>query len=455
MILGGGPNRIGQGIEFDYCCVQAAFALREAGYEVVMVNSNPETVSTDYDTSRPSLLRAADGRGRAQHLRSHEAGRRDRAVRRPDAAEPGEAAGSGRRADHRHQRRSHRHRPRTASASPSSSTNSGCKQPANGTAPDLQQALSQTPQDRLPGARAAELRPRRPRHGDRLHRRRARRRTCRVAVDVSPGRPVLIDKFLENATEVDVDCLSDGIRTVIGGVMQHIEEAGIHSGDSACVIPPHSLPPAVVDEIKAQTRKLAAGPEREGADEHPVRGHRRRRPDGSRRRFTSSKPTRGPAARCRSSPRRPAFRSRGSRRSSWSARRSTNSASRTRWCRSTISVKESVFPFNKFPGVDIILGPEMQSTGEVMGIDDRSADGVRQVADGRERAAADERARSSSRVADRDKDAAGADRPTASPTWATSLIATRGTATAFRMQRHPGRGCAEDCRKAGRTCSTS
>ena len=170
MVLGGGPNRIGQGIEFDYCCVHAALALREDGYETIMVNCNPETVSTDYDTSRPAVLRAGDAGGRARDRRQGKAGRRDRAVRRPDAAEAGARPRSRRRADHRHHARHRSTSPRTASASRSCCTSSACSQPPNRTARTEEQALAAGAGDRLPAGGAPELRARRPRDGDRARR---------------------------------------------------------------------------------------------------------------------------------------------------------------------------------------------------------------------------------------------------------------------------------------------
>jgi carbamoyl-phosphate synthase large subunit len=190
----------------------------------------------------------------------------------------------------------------------------------------------------------------------------------RVEPDLSKDRPVLIDQFLENATEVDVDCLSDGVRTVIGGVMQHIEEAGIHSGDSACVIPPHSLSPAVLDEIKTQTRKLAAAldvrglmniqfavprPKADGSQDVYIL---EANPRASRTIPFVSKASGVPLARLAALV--------------MVGKTLDQLKVKDEVVPKHYSIKESVFPFNKFPGVDIILGPEMKSTGEVMGIDD-------------------------------------------------------------------------------------
>ena len=206
----------------------------------------------------------------------------------------------------------------------------GLQQPANGTALDLQQATARRPRDRLSRAGAAQLRARRPGHGDRLRRDSRCSATCEQAMEVSPGKPILIDKFLESAIEVDVDCLSDGQRTIIGGVMQHIEEAGIHSGDSACVIPPHSLPAGRHRGDQAADPRAGPELERQGPDEHAVRRPADQRCGRTAERSigpsssTSSKSTRAPAARCRSCPRRPACRWPATRRWSWSARRWTS-----------------------------------------------------------------------------------------------------------------------------------
>ncbi len=261
----------------------------------------------------------------------------------------------------------------------------GLKQPANGTALDLQQAIHVARRIGYPvlvrpsyvlGGRAMEI----------VYDETALSRYVAYAMDVSPGKPILIDKFLESAVEVDVDCLSDGTRTLIGGVMQHIEEAGIHSGDSACVIPPHSLPPAVVEEIKRQARELARELCVKGlmniqfAVQFAERGamHQDRytlyvlevNPRASRTVPFVSKATGVPLAR-------------------YAALVMVGKTLDELGLFEEVvpkhySVKESVFPFNKFLGVDIILGPEMRSTGEVMGIDDTFPAGLRQEPDGRQ-----------------------------------------------------------------------
>jgi carbamoyl-phosphate synthase large subunit len=373
MILGGGPNRIGQGIEFDYCCCQAAFALREAGYETIMVNSNPETVSTDYDTSdhlffepltSEDVLNICDrmapkglivqfgGQTPLNLARSLEAAGAPiigTSVESIDTAEDRESFGA-------------------------LVERLGLKQPANGTALDLQQAVHVARRIGFPvlvrpsyvlGGRAMEI----------VYDEGSLKNYVEQALEVSPGKPVLIDKFLESAIEVDVDCLCDGQRTLIGGVMQHIEEAGIHSGDSACVIPPHSLPAEVVEEIRRQTRELARELQVRGlmnvqfAVQKAPRGAE---PDGNHGAATIyvlevnprasrtvpfvSKATGVPLARLASLV--------------MVGKTLDELGVGGEVVPVHFSVKESVFPFNKFPGVDIILGPEMRSTGEVMGIDD-------------------------------------------------------------------------------------
>jgi carbamoyl-phosphate synthase large subunit len=446
MILGGGPNRIGQGIEFDYCCCQAAFALRAAGCESIMVNSNPETVSTDYDTSdhlffepltAEDVLNICD-RMQPKGLIVQFGGQTPlnlaRALEEAGAPIIGTSVDSIDRAEDRKQFQAVVER-------------LGLNQPANGTALGIDEAVYAARRIGFPvlvrpsyvlGGRAMEI----------VYDDAVLRRYMARAMDVSPGKPILIDKFLESAIEVDVDCLSDGHRTVIGGVMQHIEEAGIHSGDSACVIPPHSLPPSVVEEIKRQSRALAevlavrglmnvqfavqmrdpvergsravAG-ENGGATQSGGHGPTiyvlEVNPRASRTVPFVSKATGVPLARI---------------------------ATLVMIGQSLdelgifdepmpvhYSVKESVFPFNKFPGVDILLGPEMRSTGEVMGIDDSFP-----MAFAKSQLAANSALPESGRVfisvADRDKtEIVSIGRALAEMGY--SLIATRGTAKSLRQ----------------------
>ncbi|HEY7308277.1 MAG TPA: carbamoyl-phosphate synthase large subunit [Gemmataceae bacterium] len=384
MILGGGPNRIGQGIEFDYCCCQAAFALRREGYETIMVNSNPETVSTDYDTSdhlffepltTEDVLNICDvmqPKGLIVQFGGQTPLNLARGLEAAGAPIVGTSVDSIDRAEDREQFQEMVER-------------LGLKQPANGIALDLQQAIHVARRIGYPvlvrpsyvlGGRAMEI----------VYDETALSRYVAYAMDVSPGKPILIDKFLESAIEVDVDCLSDGTRTLIGGVMQHIEEAGVHSGDSACVIPPHSLPPVVIEEIKRQARAMAAelnvrglmnvqfavkfteevsvrrqpavsGQQPADAGRSPVEVYVLEvNPRASRTVPFVSKATGIPLAR-------------------YAALVMVGKTLDELGLFEEVvprhySVKESVFPFNKFLGVDIILGPEMRSTGEVMGIDD-------------------------------------------------------------------------------------
>jgi carbamoyl-phosphate synthase large subunit len=368
VILGGGPNRIGQGIEFDYCCVQAVLALRQNGFETVMVNSNPETVSTDYDTSdhlffepltvedvlnicdrvRPTGVIVQFGGQTPLNLAKALAGL--------DVPIIGTSVDSIETAEDREK-------------FSKLIEQLQLKQPASGTTQDIQEALHIARKLTFPvlvrpsfvlGGRAMEI----------VYDEAEFARFARYALEASSGRPILIDKFLESAVEVDVDCLSDGTRVVIGGVMQHIEEAGIHSGDSACVIPPYSLPPAVIDEIKRQSRALTEALNVKGlmniqfavANAHGPSAEiyvLEANPRASRTVPFVSKACGVPLAR----------------------HAALVMAGKTldelgvagEVVPTHYSVKESVFPFNRFPGVDTILGPEMRSTGEVMGIDDTFA----------------------------------------------------------------------------------
>jgi carbamoyl-phosphate synthase large subunit len=446
MILGGGPNRIGQGIEFDYCCCQAAFALREAGCESIMVNSNPETVSTDYDTSdhlffepltTEDVLNICD-RMQPKGLIVQFGGQTPlnlaRALQAAGAPIIGTSVESIDLAEDREQFQAVVSR-------------LGLNQPANGIALAAEQAVYVARRIGFPvivrpsyvlGGRAMEI----------VYDEVALSRYMERAMEVSPGKPILIDKFLESAIEVDVDCLSDGQRTTIGGVMQHIEEAGIHSGDSACVIPPHSLPAPVVDEIRRQTRALAevlkvrglmnvqfAVQMRDGADRSQRPNPRENEgsspsscttptiyvlevnPRASRTVPFVSKATGVPLARIATLV---------------MIGRTLDELGVLEEARpSHYSVKESVFPFNKFPGVDILLGPEMRSTGEVMGIDDSFP-----MAFAKSQLAANSALPESGRVfisvADRDKaEVVTIGRSLSELGY--QLIATRGTAKALRQ----------------------
>jgi carbamoyl-phosphate synthase large subunit len=368
MILGGGPNRIGQGIEFDYCCVQAVLALRQNGFETIMVNSNPETVSTDYDTSDhlffepltvEDVLNICD-RMKPQGVIVQFGGQTPLNLAKALAAQGvpiiGTSVDSIDAAEDREK-------------FSKLIEQLNLKQPPSGTTQDLQEALHIARKLTFPvlvrpsfvlGGRAMEI----------VYDEAEFTRFARYAVEASNGRPILIDKFLEDAVEVDVDCLSDGRRVVIGGVMQHIEEAGIHSGDSACVIPPYSLPASITEEIKRQSRELAKALHVKGLmniqfaianaeSANPEIYILEANPRASRTVPFVSKASGVPLARLAALV--------------MAGKTLDELGVRDEVLPGHFSVKESVFPFNKFPGVDIILGPEMRSTGEVMGIDDSFA----------------------------------------------------------------------------------
>ena len=358
MVLGGGPNRIGQGIEFDYCCVHAAFAMREDGYETIMVNCNPETVSTDYDTSdrlyfEPLTLEdvlEVIAKEKPKGIIVQYGGQTPLKL-----AEDLEAAGAP-----------------IIGTSPDSIDlaedrerfqqlveDLGLKQPPNRTATEAEQAVELAEQIGYPlvvrpsyvlGGRAMEI----------VHDEEDLRRYMREAVKVSNESPVLLDRFLDDAIEVDIDAICDGTDVLIGGIMEHIEQAGVHSGDSACSLPPYTLSQAVQDRMREQIRALAHGLKVVGLmntqfaikddDIYLLEVN----PRASRTVPFVSKATGRPlakiAARCMAG-------------TSLVEQGHTKEVIPRHYY-----VKEAVFPFNKFPGVDTILGPEMKSTGEVMGV---------------------------------------------------------------------------------------
>ena len=359
MILGGGPNRIGQGIEFDYCCVHAAFAFRDMGWETIMVNSNPETVSTDYDTSdklyfEPLTLEDV--------LNIYQREKCDAVIVQFGGQTPLNLAAA-----------LEANGVKIIGTSPASIEMAedrkhfaamldrlGLNATQGGTATNEAEALAVAGRVGYPvlvrpsfvlGGRAMEI----------VYTPEDLRRYIRTAVTASPDRPVLVDRFLDDATEVDVDCLSDGVDTLIGGVMEHIEEAGVHSGDSACVIPSFSLSPEVLAELKSAARAMAR--------ELKVRGLMNVQfavkdgkvyvlevnPRASRTVPYVSKAIGVPLAKL-------------------AAQVMAGHSLKELGCLEEVvpthyAVKEAVFPFIKFPGIDITLGPEMRSTGEVMGLD--------------------------------------------------------------------------------------
>ncbi len=366
MVLGGGPNRIGQGIEFDYCCVHAALAMREDGYETIMVNCNPETVSTDYDTSdrlyfepvtledileivhieQPTgVIVQFGGQTPLKRARELEANGVPIIGTSPDMIDAAE--------DRERFQQLLR--------------DLGLKQPPNRTARTEPDAIRLAAEIGYPlvvrpsyvlGGRAMEI----------VHEQKDLERYMRDAIKVSFDSPVLLDRFLNDAIEVDVDALCDGTQVLIGGVMEHIEQAGVHSGDSACSLPPFSLSPAIQQELRRQTEMMAKRlnvvglmnvqfaiqSDAQGGGADAVVYVLEVNPRASRTVPFVSKATGLPlakiAARC------------------MAGRRLVDQGVIREIVPPYFSVKEAVFPFIKFPGVDTILGPEMKSTGEVMGV---------------------------------------------------------------------------------------
>src|SRR5690625_1843297 len=362
MILGGGPNRIGQGIEFDYCCVHAAYALKDAGFETIMVNCNPETVSTDYDTSdrlyfEPltvedalEIARVEQARGKLKGAIVQFGGQTPLKL-----AQALEAAGLP-----------------ILGTSPDAIDRAedrerfqelldelGLRQPANGLARSLEEAVAEATRIGYPvllrpsyvlGGRAMEI----------VNDENELRQYIATAVQVSGRNPVLVDSYLRDAIEIDVDAVCDGEEVYVAGIMEHIEEAGIHSGDSACSLPPYTLTHPFIEEIERQTAQLAIALGVVGLMnvQFAVQGEDiyilEVNPRASRTVPFVAKATGVPIAKIA------ARVMAGAKLSEFNLEHSRGEH---------VAVKEAVFPFARFPGVDVVLWPEMKSTGEVMGID--------------------------------------------------------------------------------------
>ncbi len=358
VILGGGPNRIGQGIEFDYCCVHASFALQDAGYETIMVNCNPETVSTDYDTSdrlyfEPltiedvlAILENEKPLGVIVQYGGQTPLKLAHAIQKAGFKILGTSPDSIDCAEDRKRFQKMLQKLKL-------------RQPPNATVYSAAEALKAAQKITYPvvvrpsyvlGGRAMEI----------VYDDAALKKYMTEAVQVSWDHPILVDKFLESAIEIDVDCVSDGKQVIIGGVMEHIEEAGIHSGDSACCLPPHSLSSGILDEIRRQTIMMAQELKVIGlmnvqfavkaGDIYVLEVN----PRASRTIPFVSKAIGKPLAKIGAL--------------AMLGKTLKSQGFTKEIVPSYLSVKEVVLPFTKFPGVDTILGPEMKSTGEVMGI---------------------------------------------------------------------------------------
>ena len=363
IILGGGPNRIGQGIEFDYCCVHAAYALKDAGFETIMVNCNPETVSTDYDTSdrlyfEPltaedviAIVRREQQNGTVLGCIVQYGGQTplklSQALSKAGIPILGTSADAIDLAEDRERFQQLLQR-------------LGLLQPENGIARSAAEAETITDRIGFPvvirpsyvlGGRAMEI----------VYDRSGLHRYMREAVRVSGDNPVLIDRYLNDAIEVDVDCIADGETVYVAGVMEHIEEAGIHSGDSACALPPYTLSPAMVTELKAETEAMAKAIGVVGLMnvQYAIKDDTiyvlEVNPRASRTVPFVAKATGVPVAKI------------GAR--VMAGAKLADFKLDDDSIAPHVAVKEAVFPFARFPNVDTILGPEMKSTGEVMGLD--------------------------------------------------------------------------------------
>ena len=426
IILGGGPNRIGQGIEFDYCCVHACLGLKQAGFETIMVNCNPETVSTDYDTSdrlylEPLTVEDVLAIARAEMHRGELLGvvvqlggqtplRLAPALERAGIPIIGTSTDAIDRAEDRERFQA-------------LLDELGLRQPPNGTCRSVAEAKEVAARIGYPvvvrpsyvlGGRAMEIA-----HGDE-----ALERYVRASAEVAGDAPILIDRFLQDAVEVDVDALADGRDVFIAGIMEHIEEAGIHSGDSACSLPPCTLGGEIVEEVRRQTRALARAlgvvglmnvqfAVSRGGEIHVLEVN----PRASRTVPFVAKAIGVPIARI------------AARIMAGETLADFDLEERPL---DHVAVKEAVFPFARFPGVDVILGPEMKSTGEVMGVDEDfgRAFAKAQLAAG---GTLPESGRAFISVRDRDKPSA-VELGRRLAALGFSLVATRGTAEALRAE---------------------
>ena len=358
IVLGGGPNRIGQGIEFDYCCVHASLALKENGYQTIMVNCNPETVSTDYDTSDRLYFEPLTLENVLEIVHKENpngiivqyGGQTPLKLARPLEAEGAPIVGTSPESIHQAEDREYFQK---------LLHDLNLLQPPNRTATNVNEALTLADEIGYPlvvrpsyvlGGRAMEI----------VHNRNDLQDYMSRAIHVSNESPVLLDRFLNDAIEVDVDALCDGENVIIGGIMQHIEEAGVHSGDSACSLPPYSLSQELQDELHRQTEKLALAIgvcglmniqfAIKGEDIYVLEVN----PRASRTAPFVSKATSRPLAKIGAL--------------CMVGKTLAEQGVTKEIVPDYYSVKEAVFPFIKFPGVDTVLGPEMKSTGEVMGI---------------------------------------------------------------------------------------
>ncbi len=359
VILGGGPNRIGQGIEFDYCCVHGVFALREEGFETIMVNCNPETVSTDYDSSDRLYFEPLTKEDVLAIIEEEKpvgvivqfGGQTPLKLAVPLEKEGVRILGTSPESIDRAEDRE-----RFAEML----NHLGLSQPPNGIARSTPEAVAIAARIGYPvllrpsyvlGGRAMEI----------VHDEEGLRRYLMEAVSASEAKPVLVDRFLEDAIEIDVDAISDGETVVVGGIMEHIEEAGVHSGDSACSLPPHSISRETIAEITRQTKALASELSVIGLMNVQFAIQRGKifilevNPRASRTIPFVSKAIGVPLAKLAAKV--------------MAGRKLADLGFTSEVVPDHVCVKEAVFPFIKFPDVDTLLGPEMKSTGEVMGID--------------------------------------------------------------------------------------